>query len=380
MISILIVDDDENKIFSIIKVIHSFYINQVEIKQAICVQEAIELMQNNNFHLLISDLMMPLRPDEKPIEKGGEVLIREIYKKSNNINTPIYIVGLTQFPDVKHNFSGVWKVWEYNSASKDWHIKLKHLIHHISKVDSKIIKVKIETVFVEGITDKQALTLAVSLFFGEYLNKISIETLSFSAGASWVERQLIIWGKTLFWKDSAKSEYLKAVGIFDYDDSGNKSIAAVRNQIGNDTAENKTFSIVKLDRKYAKHLIAIYLKGIDLPITLEEMFPAFFWKYALKQGWLIKRESTHDMIIQRDCLHNNDMAKYIASLELSEEESLFVKYRFHENYKTKCAIYIQGLDEEKQKALLYAFEPLIKDVLIKLKIIGVGSKTISSLA
>lgn len=375
MISILIADDDMNKISSIISCIQLDYQNSVEIKQASTVQEAIEVLQNNEFHLLITDLNMPLRGDELAVKNGGEILIKEIYKGKNKCNTPIYIVGLTQYEEVKHNFSAVWKVWMYDSSREEWKIKLRDLVFHISKVNSKIVKEKKETIFVEGILDKQILQLTFEIYYFNYLKDISIEAISFSGGASWVERQLIIWSKTLHWKDNSKTKYLKAVGLFDNDFAGLRSIGLVKNQIDKDSAENKTFSILKLDRKYAKHLIPLYKKGVQLPITLEEMFPPESWEYAKSKGWLTNRTLKEDFIIQNEKAAKVDLCsrKFFEQIDLSYIDDLYLNYKLNDLNKKDFINYILTSEEIKRKKFLEPFSLLINDILTKLKLLNLDN-------
>ncbi len=370
MISILIADDDINKISSIINSIHNNYQGQINIKQASNVQESIELLQNNHFHLLISDLLMPLRAGEQPDVKGGENLIKNIYKDKNKINVPIYIIGLTQFEEVKNNFSAVWQVWKYDSSSNDWEHKLRDLVFHISRINSKILQEKKETIFVEGTTDKEILHLGFQLFFKEFSNYVSIETINFGAGSSWVERQLFIWGKTLFLKDKEKTIYLKAVGLFDNDESGNNSINSLKKSIGEHSAESKTFTTIKLDKKYAKHLIPIYQKGLTILITLEEMYSPFCWEYAQTQCWLIERNLSESMLQNPnkwDKIHKS-LTEHVKSLELNVQEDLYVRFKINEECKVNLVKYIKALPIEEQKMALVSFQPLIQDILSKLKL------------
>jgi CheY-like chemotaxis protein len=179
-ISILIVDDDLNKISSIIKTIKEVFSETLSISQAICVQEAIENLQTKEFHLLITDLQMPLRyEDVKADDNGGKSLINALYKKKNNINVPMYIVGLTQFEELKNTFEGVWKIWHFDSSSEDWKINLRDLIFHISLVKSRVKADKMETIFVEGPTDKKIIEHGISLFFEDDLDKVYIDTINY---------------------------------------------------------------------------------------------------------------------------------------------------------------------------------------------------------
>lgn len=367
MISILIADDDIAKISSIIDAIHLYYKNQVEIKQASNVQEALEVLRDNHFHLLISDLLMPLRATEQPNEKGGEVLIKEIYKKRNKVNTPIYIVGLTQFKEVSHNFTSVWKVWQYNISEEDWKLKLRDLIFHISRIDSKIVKEKKPTLFVEGISDKEILMISFSIFFPQFINKISIETVNYGAGASWIQRQIIIWAKTLFRVDE---EYVQALGLFDNDQAGLDAMESVKEQIDKSSAEYNTFSMISFSTNYAKHLIPIYSKGIIIPITIEEMYSSQDWQYAKDKGWLVERKLSDDLLKdpKKWDKTNQSLKQYIEGFTFSHEEKVFIDYKIDENYKINFMNYIKGLSVSEQKKSLSAFEPLIEDVIKKLKL------------
>ena len=61
---------DLNKITSIIIAIREGISETLSINQASCVQEAIEYLQIKEFHLLITDLEMPLKHDGSPDDSG----------------------------------------------------------------------------------------------------------------------------------------------------------------------------------------------------------------------------------------------------------------------------------------------------------------------
>jgi CheY-like chemotaxis protein len=178
-ISILIVDDDLNKISVVIETIKEVYSETLSISQASNVQEAIEVLQKDDFHLLITDLLMPLKFDSEPDKRGGESLVKSLYRKKTNVNVPMYIAGLTQFKEIESFFNPVWQVLHYDSSLEDWKIKLRDLISHISSVKSRILANKIETLFVEGPTDKKILADAIKHFFPNLIDKIYINTINY---------------------------------------------------------------------------------------------------------------------------------------------------------------------------------------------------------
>ncbi|NTD99925.1 hypothetical protein G6M26_30790 [Agrobacterium tumefaciens] len=359
-------DDDESKIFNVIAAIQDNYNGTVNIYQASCVQEAIEVMQEQNIHLLISDLLMPIRYGESPDENGGRNLVRELYKRNKKVNVPIYIVGLTQYDNIKDKFSEVWRVWEYDSGKLEWKTKLKDLLSHIGRINSKIVKEKRETLFVEGVTDQSIMRMAFEMFFPGELEKLDIQAVKGGGGASWVERQLMIWGKSLHCKGESNSIYLRAVGLFDQDEPGLKAIANVRRVITDDSAENKTLAILKLDRKYARHLIPMYVKGIKIPVTLEEMLPPFCWEYALSKKWLVKREIKATFFVKQEHSQNFRNQSVVDELKLKSEELIYIDWKFNPEFKTDIIKYINGLDYDQQRIALASFEELIKEIIKKL--------------
>ena len=148
----------------------------VIVKQASNVQEAIEWLSKEEFHLLITDLLMPLKYDGAPDPKGGESLIKNMYRRRSKLHIPMYIVGLTQYNDLQDTFEGVWKVWQFDIAAQEWKWRIRDLIFHISLVSSRILVDKIETVFVEGPSDRDILMLALREFYPAHLDKIRLET------------------------------------------------------------------------------------------------------------------------------------------------------------------------------------------------------------
>ena len=364
-INILIVDDDLNKISSIIKTIKEVFTETLSISQAICVQEAIENLQTKEFHLLITDLQMPLKYDDTPNDNGGKSLIKELYRKRNNINVPMYIVGLTQFVELKNTFEGVWKIWHFDSSSETWKINLRDLIHHISLVKNRVKAKKIETIFVEGPTDKKILKHGFRHFFEEYSNKVYIDTINYGGGATWVERQLFIWAKSLTLK-STEETYLKAVGVFDDDDAGNLGIKNVKKQIDSNSAEFKTFSIVKSGYKYSVLLKSIKSKGITFPTTIEDLLSIECWRLANDKGWLEKRDLrkvTIDTTILD--LNNEDLTiESLKSHHFSDDEILQITSKIKDDNKKQFCNMVCELDKDVLLSVSY----LLKDVLEKLKI------------
>ena len=364
-ISILIVDDDFNKISSIIDVIRENFKENLIINQASCVFEAIEALNEKNFHLLITDLCMPLRSGDTPNDNGGESLIREIYRKKKTINVPMYIVGITQFIELKKEFKGFWKVLHFEGSSSDWQIKLQNIIYHISLVKSRIAGEKKETIFVEGKSDRLILKTTLGKYYEKHKEDVNFETLEKSAGASWVERQLFIWAKSLSKKNNVES-YLKAVGIFDDDEAGNKAIGNVKNHIIQDSAEDKTFSILKASYKFSPLLKSIKKKGIVFPTTIEDLSSVKAFYEAKKNCWLMERDlskiTIDNAIIDLKIEDFNESS--LLEKGFDTNEILFILNKINDDYKFEYADLLIHMGKEH----LINYSYLLGECLNKLKI------------
>lgn len=363
-ISILIVDDDLSKISSIINTILEAFSETLLISQASSVQEAIGILQKREFHLLITDFQMPIRINEPPDNNAGQLLIKQLYRKKTLVNVPMYIVGLTQFDYLKKAYNGVWKVWKYDATSDDWKSYLRDLIHHISLVKSRLLTEKKETIFVEGFIDKLLLERTLHFFYPKLQEKITIETIDFSGGASWVERQLFIWGKTLT-KKKGSSEYLKAVGLFDNDKAGLKAIDNIKKHIPEQSAESKTFSIVRTSYKYSPLLKSIKAKGVELETTIEDLITEEGFEFAQKSNLLISRPISSIKVNNEKITTNGINANDLLSNGFSSIETQCILNKISDENKVNFSKIITKMEN---KNCLTNIRFLLEDILDKLKI------------
>ncbi len=355
-ISILIADDDMNKIQHIISTIKT-QIKDVPLKidQAISISEAKEYLVKDKYHLLICDLQMPLNDGNELLVDGGKILINEIYRKRNKLNVPLYIIGLTQHKEITTNFNNLWKVLFYSMNEEDWKIYLRDLIFHIELIKSNLSKYLIETIYVEGINDFKLLHKTTELYYQEQLTKFKIDYVEFGGGTDWVERKILIWSKSLNKKNDQTP--LKAVGLFDNDIPGHKSINNLEQNIKEESAERKTFSIIATYPKYSPILKSIKSKGIDFHTTMEDLIGIEVWKTAKENNWLENRKKNSYIEI-------NDINKDILfSKGLTEDEILITLNKVKDKYKdnfTNLAL--------KKKDNLQNIAYLLEDCIEKLKI------------
>lgn len=355
-ISILIVDDDMNKIHNIISTIKEKIKNEpLKIDQAICISEAKDYILKNKYHLLISDLQMPLHFGGELLPKGGEILLREIYRPRNKLNVPLYIIGLTQHVEFTANFNSLWKVLHFNMGKEDWKVYLRDLIFHISLIKDNLHQYILETIFVEGVNDYKLLQKATEIYFQDYVSSFKIEYVDFGGGTNWVARKIKLWAYSLNKKDN--DQPLKAIGLLDNDIPGLATIEQLKVDIGENSAEWKTFSLLKTAFKYSPILKSIKSKGIEFHSTMEDLIGVEIWNLAKDNGWLELR--TQDSFMGID----NVNMELLKSKGLTDDEILQTLYKVKDDFKDKFT----NLALENRDSLLN-ISHLLKDCIERLKI------------
>lgn len=358
MIDILIVDDSNDKVANILKVIRELS-NDIFVDIAIDFISAQTQLISKQYDLLILDINLPIRNGEEPSLEIGKNLLSEINRKPN-IKSPFYVISLSQYSEECQDLSSIWQTINYEAESSEWNKPIIDIIKHIIKCgfkQNKVTETK-PTIFVEGKTDDKILIESIRIFKPDLLDQISIRSET-KAGASWVARQIIVWAHSL----RKKGNYIKAIGLLDGDLAGKKATDEVNRVVKVDSAESQTFKLLKLTPSYARHIIPIKQKGLDLPITLEEMFSISVWEYAKKQSWLEQRNNAESILTNPERWNRYELSlkDYIQTLGLTEEESIFL-FCVKDECKEEFVKYILNLDESDKIDALSSFKKLIEDI------------------
>ena len=357
---ILIVDDSTDKIAGIVSAIHSLP-GQFTIDTVADIVSAQRKLIAESYDLLVTDLVLPYRNDEEKDPKGGYNLLTEI-SRNDKLMSPRYIIGLTQFEEHLDKFSLIWRVVHFTPASNVWRDILQSLILHIRKAigqKTPIPEVIKPTIFVEGKFDERIIGSAIKCFAPGLDNLLTIKTDK-SAGASWVARQIIVWAYSL---KETNGEYYKAIGIVDGDKAGHEASAEITRKIDKDSAQSKTFKIVKLSLSHARHLISLLKKGVNIPIGVEEMIPPKYWKHAEQQNWFEKRQDPESFLEDPKQWNKYDhsIKTHLDSLGLTQDELLYLN-KIKLTYKEEFWKYILELPDDERKIALECFKPLLSDI------------------
>jgi predicted ATPase len=210
----------------------------------------------------------------------------------------------------------------------------------------KLLDDDVPTLFVEGPSDELIIKKAFSIFTPDI--NISIKTDKDGAGHEWVRDLLMAW--VLARKKS------KSGGLFDKDDAAKKSKSEVAEWI-NKKGKSQDIKTFALD--VPPHLVEILKTKLNIPVTLEEMFPVHIWKVAQENEWL---ESRGREIVALNNYHQLDISfkAFCQNQGLKDDQLIYVLNKVKKESKKHLANYISDLNDAEAKQALYGFDELTK--------------------
>lgn len=139
MIKILVLDDLPDKLM----IINDFLVNECNINinsidQRSTIKEGRKILYENEYDLLILDLVMPRDEESEASSEESVKFLDEIYYNSQ-INIPIHIIGFSQYDEeidsFRSDFEGkLWHLMNFSYTNNDWKDKLKNLVCHLISV------------------------------------------------------------------------------------------------------------------------------------------------------------------------------------------------------------------------------------------------------
>ena len=140
----------------------------------------------------------------------------------------------------------------------------------------------------------------------------------------------------------------------------------LRNTIEPNSADSKTFSIIKNSYKYSPLLKSIKSKGITFQTTIEDLISIECWIIAEENGWLVKRNISNIVIdttildLKKDELNEHTLKEN----QFDSFEILLIINKINDAYKTQFCKLVCSYDNSALIPIKY----LIEDVFEKLKI------------
>jgi len=363
MIRVLVVDDSIDKFDDVSK---SLIIKGISTKidSVEDTKGAMDFLKIHKVDLLIVDQQIPvIKGTTEVIKNGGELLVKEIERKSKTIKIPNFIIGLTQFDDNVY-FSDIWKQLIYSPSKTDWSISLKKIIKHIDTVSSdsmvrQIKELSKPTVFLEGLTDLSYFNKVIELnqeMKGDYVLKSQN-----NAGANWVAQQLIIWGHTL--PKTELKENLMSIGVFDNDTAGIKSKHDAINKL-NTPNQKRHSKIYSLPPKHSEQTKKFYSKSLHIELEIETFLPLKILEFADNQGWLENRSPIFITPPKDWDQMDENVSEFLERKGLNANEKLYLK-KVKLNKKQTFANYVLK-EADKDKTILDDMKSILKDITNKL--------------
>lgn len=135
MISILIVDDDSEKIKNVCEIINEFPDHLVAVDYELEVKKALHRLQEKQYDLLILDIKLPKQIGSTTIDDGGVYLLQNI-NDTNCVKKPLHIIGFTSYDDSMGNhtkmfIANTWALIKYNKQSNEWKDQIRNKLRYI---------------------------------------------------------------------------------------------------------------------------------------------------------------------------------------------------------------------------------------------------------
>lgn len=358
MITILIVDDQDEKVVEISRIIRKFEI-PTSVIIASDIINARRSMNENNVDILVLDLFLPIRYGDSILDNGGLLLLKEI-QKGKFSSIPKIIFGLTIADHLAYD--GFWPFFKYDS-NNTWITPFKLAFNHVKvyqKIYNDVAGYFGFEIYLEGKTDFTVFEKCRSLFFDD--RRDIVFRFESGAGASWVTRQILAHCMMLPC-DQQTGKPVRCAGVYDNDYSGQIALSRIDTFLLYNAAERKHFKTFVVKKSYSPVSKCLLADGEYC--ELEDLYCVSLWLWASNNGFLNRRDIPRKLI-------ENDISKILGELcymeQLSEEEcSEFLKVysEFEISHEHKGAIISHWLsmDDAYIKKTMLPIKLLLNDII-----------------
>jgi predicted ATPase len=157
-----------------------------------------------------------------------------------------------------------------------------------------------------------------------------------------------------------KANKVKGLILLDADAAGQKAKKAF-----NERALGAKAVLCELI-KPRKSIIDLKRKGYNISADLESLFSFEIWELAFDKGWLVKIENESEKLTDaklKELINKNQLVHEYKS-DLTDEECMYVDYRFDDKGKQKVSNYIMGMQDQEiiKCGLERSFNPVIQTI------------------
>lgn len=141
MLKVLIVDDTQEKIVEIRKVLKGFVDNPDDVPICGCVRDALKACATTRYDLVILDLFIPFKAGEDPDPKNAETYLKLI-KGEDDYICPVFVIGITRMQDIAayrafFEAETLQVLW-YAANDDTWKGQLKNRLDYLTGVKKKM--------------------------------------------------------------------------------------------------------------------------------------------------------------------------------------------------------------------------------------------------
>jgi nucleoside phosphorylase/CheY-like chemotaxis protein len=141
--TILVVDDNESKVARIVEVVEATCGGEAQCTIASSANAAISKLVDNEYDLVVLDVMLPMRAEGEPRRDGGVAILDAMLRQGRRLRRPKRIIGLTGFSDIhsqlvkKFSDEGI-QLLLYSDDSESWIGPLSNAISYQLGLDSPV--------------------------------------------------------------------------------------------------------------------------------------------------------------------------------------------------------------------------------------------------
>ena len=142
-LDVLIIDDKEQKIDNLRKVITSIS-DEINVEEAQTIVDARDKMRDVAYDLVILDMVIPELEGDEPSRTGGADFLTEIYE-NDDIKRPLQVIGLTEyeeeFSQQKEEFRDrLWYLLFYSQRDMKWRKALKDKVIQLAGMKRDFVR------------------------------------------------------------------------------------------------------------------------------------------------------------------------------------------------------------------------------------------------
>lgn len=194
MLKVLIVDDTQEKIVEIRKVLDGFVNNPADVPICGCIRDALKECSKSRYDLVILDLYIPYNAGELPNPENAKTFLNMV-KGDEDMICPLFVIGITRIEDIaeyKTFFDAeTLRILWYADEDDTWKEQLKNRLQYLIGVKKNI-----------GMTFEYDYDVAIITALQTPEHEIMMETLS----DSWKEVRLCDDRTTTYYETTLKSK------------------------------------------------------------------------------------------------------------------------------------------------------------------------------